>query len=85
MSDHPSRRGELFQVAGDGGAVYVAQTDSLHVLNATARAIWELCDGRTSASEMAMAISEVTGMDVEQARIEVDTALVDLERLRLIR
>jgi hypothetical protein len=83
--DLPKRRGEIVQSAGaEGWTVYVTETDSLHVLNRSARAIWELCDGTTSSSEMAYAISELTGMSVAEATSEVTSTLDQLETLGLV-
>ncbi len=85
MSNHPQRRGELIQSASsEGWTVYVPETDSLHVLNDSARAIWELCDGNTNASEMADAISELTGLSTEHAERDVSSTLEQLRQLDLI-
>lgn len=81
----PTRRGELMQSSGtEGWTVYEPDSDSLHVLNDSARAIWELCDGQTSPSEMAEAISELTGLDLEQARQDVESTLDRLYELGLV-
>lgn len=85
MSGFPTRRGELVQSAKDEGwTVYESDSDSLHVLNASAKAIWELCDGETTPSEMAEAISEVTGLTLPTASEEVAAALQQLGRLGLV-
>jgi hypothetical protein len=85
LSNHPRRKGELVQSASsEGWTIYEPETDSLHVLNASAKAIWELCDGGTSPGEMAAAISELTGLDVESARADVDAALIALGELGLL-
>jgi hypothetical protein len=85
VSNHPQRRGELVQSASsEGWTVYVSETDSLHVLNDSARAIWELCDGRTSPSEMAHAISELTRVNIDDANRDVAATLDSLRRLGLV-
>ena len=85
MSDYPRRKGELVQSgASDGWTVYEPETDSLHVLNASAKAIWELCDGATSPAEMAQAISDLTGLALDQAQSDVLVTLGTLEELRLV-
>jgi len=85
MSHQPRRRGELVQSPGtDGSTVYERDTDSLHVLNESAHAIWELCDGRTTPEEMAAAIAEVTGIGVEQAISDVEQTLEKLRELGLV-
>lgn len=68
----------------DGWTVYEPETDSLHVLNDSAKAIWELCDGETSPSEMAKAISELTGISDSQAESDVQATLSDLRSINLI-
>jgi hypothetical protein len=85
VSNHPQRRGELVQSASsDGWTVYERETDSLHVLNDSARAIWELCDGRTSPREMAGAIADLTGLELEDAQRDVETTLGRLHELGLV-
>lgn len=85
MSKQPERRGELVQSASsEGWTVYEPTTDSLHVLNDTARAIWELCDGSTTRREMAEAVSELTGLDLESAEEDVRSTLAQLARLNLV-
>lgn len=85
MTHHPRRRGELVQSPGtDGWTLYEPTTDSLHVLNESAHAIWELCDGKTTPEEMAAAIAEVTGIGVGQATSDVVQTLEVLRELRLV-
>lgn len=85
MSHLPQRRGELLQArSSDGWTIYEPENDSLHMLNETAKAIWDLCDGRTSAKEMAAAVSELTGLSIEHAEAEVMSALGRLEQAGLI-
>lgn len=85
MSRYPLKRGELLQEQSPRGwTVYEPETDSLHVLNASAKAIWELCDGNTSPSEIATAISELTGVDLERAKCDVEETLDRLSTLRLV-
>jgi hypothetical protein len=82
---HPIRRGEVVQSEGsEGWTVYEPVTDSLHILNASAKAIWELCDGNTSPSEMATAISELTGVEIGEASRDVAATLQSLRRLGLV-
>ena len=85
MTHHPRRRGELVQSPGsDGWTLYERDTDSLHVLNESAHAIWELCDGETTPEEMAAAIAEVTGIGLDQAGSDVEEALGKLRELGLV-
>ena len=85
MSKHPNRTGELIGPADGGGwNVYDKTTDSLHMLNDSARAIWELCDGETSPDEMADAVAELTGLRREDAQTDVSIALGELRSLGLV-
>lgn len=85
MSANPRRKGELVQSStAHAWAVYESESDSLHELNSSARAVWELCDGETAPEEMAAAISEVTGMADEESLRNVETTLQHLEASGLV-
>lgn len=85
MSQFPQKKGELLQSAGDEGwTVYEAGSDSLHVLNDSARAIWELCDGETAPEEMAEALANITQLDRASATDEVAEALRSLNEAGLV-
>jgi PqqD family protein of HPr-rel-A system len=86
IDDRPERKGEAWvQREGDRTAVFNPETGLLHLLNPSALAIWELCDGQTTASEMADAISEITGLDQETTVGDVQNALQSLQEAKLIR
>jgi PqqD family protein of HPr-rel-A system len=68
----------------DGWAVYDPATESVHFLNESARAIWELCDGATTIEEMASAVSELTGLTPEDAHRDVSVAVERLRALGLV-
>lgn len=72
------------EAGGEGWTVYEPETDSLHVLNDSARAIWELCDGQTTPEEMADAVAQLTNLDRKAAVEEVATALRALDEAKLI-
>jgi PqqD family protein of HPr-rel-A system len=81
----PRRRGEPWvQRDGEETAVYNPDTGMLHLLNASARAIWDLCDGDTQPQEMAAAISDLTGLDADDAWSDVTSTLDRLAALGLI-
>ncbi|MEX1004531.1 MAG: HPr-rel-A system PqqD family peptide chaperone [Acidimicrobiia bacterium] len=81
----PRRRGESWgQQDGDQTAVYSPETGMLHLLNASARAIWELCDGETGPQEMAEAINDLTGLDYADAWTDISQTLDRLAELGLI-
>ncbi len=75
----PLRRGQAWvQRDGDETAVYNPDTGMLHLLNASALAIWELCDGHTTAAEMAEAVAVVTGLAPDASAADVEVALTSL-------
>ena len=81
----PKRRGELWKQEGhDEASVYEKTTEGLHVLNSTALAIWELCDGETSPGEIARAVSKLTGLDQAKAKRDVTTTLETLKNIGLL-
>ncbi len=81
----PIRRGQAWVRRGsDDTAVFVPETGTLHLLNASALAIWELCNGSTTGREMAEAVAELTTLDIEAASADVAIALDELAREGLI-
>jgi hypothetical protein len=86
MTGFPMRRGKLVQDSGvKRWVIYEPSSDSLHELNDSARAIWELCDGETDPEEMARAISEITGMEFESSASVVKETIDSLAARNLIR
>lgn len=45
--------------------IYDCERDKAHCLNSSAAAIWKLCDGSTTTSEMAVSISRASGVPVD--------------------
>jgi PqqD family protein of HPr-rel-A system len=81
----PIRRpGVWLRQAGDENAVYDPLNESLHLLNDTALAIWELCDGQTQPDEMVKAICELFGTPVEVVTEDVNRILLDFERAGIV-
>jgi len=62
--------------------LYDWSTKHVHSLNATAARVWQLCDGNTSPSEMAVTIGREFG--TEQSQELVWSALEELRRENLI-
>jgi PqqD family protein of HPr-rel-A system len=86
MSANPKRKGEMTGATGpEGWAIYDASTSAVHFLNDSARAIWELCDGKTTIEEMALAISSLTGITTAEARSDVAKTVDRLRCLGLVR
>lgn len=85
MTTHPIKRGDLIQSkTAEGWTIYDERTDSLHVLNAAAKAIWDLCDGSTTPEEISSAIAEVAGLSHEEASDHVDQTLRSLSDAGLL-
>jgi hypothetical protein len=81
----PVRRTDVVLVDdGEYSMLVAPDQDDLHVLNPTARAIWELCDGVTLPEEMVAAICEVFAVTPERATADLDRILEELTRVRLI-
>jgi pyrroloquinoline quinone biosynthesis protein D len=71
LSSRPRRRAGLqLRVSGDEAALLDPTSDAVHVLNDTALALWELCDGETSVEEMVVAA--VGLFDADEGRLEQD-------------
>lgn len=82
----PTNHGEAWvRRHGDEVAVYDPDTETLTLMNPSAFAIWELCDGETSPEEMAQAVAELTGVDVDRAHSDLEKGLTDLAALGLVR
>jgi len=85
MTATPLRHGQAWVRRGsDDAAVYNPDTGTLHVLNPSALAIWELCDGATTGREMVEAVAELTALDIAAAAADVGLALDELARRELI-
>lgn len=54
------------------------------VLNPTALALWELCDGTTDVEEMVSAVCRLFAVDRERARHDVECALSDMQSAGVI-
>ncbi len=86
MAATPRRHGQAWVRRGsDDTAVFNPDSGKLHLLNPSALAIWELCDGATTGQEMADAIAELTTLDPEAAAADVAAALEQLTEEGLAR
>jgi hypothetical protein len=56
-----------------------------HVLNDTALAVWQLCDGRTTPAEMVEVLKEVFQTSSEQLMADLERVLIKLTAAGLIR
>ena len=80
----PTRNGQAWVRRGsDDTAVFNPETEKLHLLNASALAIWELCDGSTTGVEMAEAVAELAYRGAQH--LVVRRQSVDYRRLHRTR
>ena len=86
LSDQRPARAPLIWVRKTRGEtlVYNPVTGGTHLLNETALAIWDLCDGETSPDEMVEAICELCGMHPDVVTEDVDRILGQFERAGLV-
>jgi Coenzyme PQQ synthesis protein D (PqqD) len=81
----PARRPEVWLRQADGESVlYNPVTEGVHLLNHTALAIWDLCDGDTRPGEMIDAICQVSGLPKDIVAEDVRRVLSDFESASLI-
>ena len=78
MNDKPVRREDVTckQLDETETMLYDPQTEALHILNPTARLIWELCDGEHTVEDMAAALkAQFTGVEGKDISGEIQTTL----------
>jgi PqqD family protein of HPr-rel-A system len=82
---NPSKTQELeIRKVGDDVLVHDPAHGKVHVLNATAGAVLEMCDGARSAEEIARSLSDATGADRAVVTRDVETILSEFRTLRLL-
>ena len=81
---NPTKTQELeIRKVGDEVLVHDPALGKVHVLNATAGAVLEMCDGARSAEEIARSLCDATGTDTVVAR-DVEAILREFGALRLL-
>jgi PqqD family protein of HPr-rel-A system len=81
----PLRRDDLYLRQSQGeNAVFDPVTGTVHLLNETAWAIWDLCDGETSPDEMIDAICEISQMHRDVVAEDVRRVLADFDKAGLL-
>lgn len=81
----PVRREDVWlRASGDENAVFDPATGALHLLNDTARAIWDLCDGETTLDEMVIAICQLSGLHPDVVTEDVRRILEEFEGLGIL-
>ncbi|MDP8970523.1 MAG: PqqD family protein [Actinomycetota bacterium] len=78
------RHGVRVDTSGSRPTLYDPVRDELHVLNDTALALWELCDGATTPQEMVDGICQLFTAVREMVEEDVSRALVDFTKAELI-
>lgn len=58
--------GVVVQDIGDETLLYSAEGEAIHVLNPTARLIWELCDGEHTTADLVQALRASFSIDAER-------------------
>jgi PqqD family protein of HPr-rel-A system len=81
----PARREDV-ELYGrpDGAALYDPISQMVHVVNHTALAIWQLCDGATDPEEMVDAVCVLSGLPREVAAEDIENTLTELDLVGLI-
>lgn len=81
----PRRRPDIDLRRGEDEATVVDEEGrQLGVLDTTATALWELCDGRTTIDEIVTAVCTVWAVEPAVARQDVEAALLKMEGAGLI-
>jgi len=70
---------------GDEYLFYDSRGDRVHVLNATARSIYMLCDGTLSEAEVADRFAAMYGIDGATAERDIEQTLGQLTEIGLLR
>jgi hypothetical protein len=78
LARRPLRNSDVWvRQTKEENAIYDPTSGSVHLLNETAQAIWDLCDGETTVDEMVTAIVELCGMHRDIVIEDVDRILTD--------
>ncbi len=81
----PPRRNDVVAEALDGQIILSDPDDgATHRLNASATAVWQHCDGRTTTRQIAETITKEYDVDFDTALDHVEQVLVLLAELRML-
>jgi hypothetical protein len=78
------REGVILQDEDTRSVLLDGNSGTTYVLNPTARAIWELCDGNTTSDELVAAICQVFSVPEQVALHDVTEAVRKLEEAGLV-
>jgi len=82
----PLRASGLVEYGVDGQLVLAEPSvEQVHFLNATAAAIWLLCDGRHTVADIAAELAALFNRDMPGVESDVRETLVDLLKTGLLR
>ena len=68
----------------DEMVLYSPRDEAAYVFNASARAMWELCDGTRTVSQISRELAEVASSNVADVQEDVVAALLRLSELHLV-
>ena len=81
----PARKADVWLRQSDTeNVVYDPSSGTVHMLNATAMAIWVLCDGETDPEEMVEAICELSGLPGDVVIEDVRRILLQFEEADIL-
>ena len=81
----PKQIGGLeLRTAGDELLVHDAGAGKVHVLNASAGKILQLCDGSRTVEEISVAVANAFLTDTERVRPDVDVSLAEFKTIGLL-
>lgn len=83
---HPQRKAEFVtQDIGGETIVYTKDDEAIHVLNSTAKCIWDLCDGQHALEEIEQALRACFEIQPEQdVRSDIQRVLAVFQAKGLI-
>jgi hypothetical protein len=79
------RPGTWLRQSNDENVIVDTANSSLHVLNDSALALWELCTGENTVDEMIAAVCELCGEPADIVRRDVTTTLARFDAAGLLR
>ena len=81
----PARKAGVWLKQSDQeNLVFDPEHEAVHLLNATAMAIWVLCDGETTPDEMIDAICQLSGLPPEVVLEDVRRILLRFEEADIV-
>lgn len=84
-TDVPARKpGVWLRQSDSENAIFDPSTEEVHLLNATAMAIWTLCDGETTPDEMIAAACELSGLPGDVVAEDVHRILRQFDHVGIL-